>query len=160
MLFRSSAACGHARQAAVLAAVESLLGWDERTMMPSQAGGYRAEQVAALAALVHRQRTAPEQGERLARLADGPLARTGPEEVAGTIRLLKRDFDKQARLPPRLVEEMAKTCVEAQQAWAVARAESSWPKLRPWLERVFALKREQAACQLPDRDPYDALMDD
>ena len=155
-----SAACAHARQAAVLASVESLLGWDERTMMPARAGGYRAEQVAALAALVHRQRTAPEQGERLARLADGPLVRTGPEEVAGTIRLLKRDFDKQARLPPRLVEEMAKTCVEAQQAWAVARAESSWPKLRPWLERIFALKREQAACQLPDRDPYDALMDD
>ena len=32
--------------------------------------------------------------------------------------------------------------------------------LQPWLEKVFALKREQAACQLPDRDPYDALMDD
>ena len=29
-----------------------------------------------------------------------------------------------------------------------------------WLERMFALKREQAACQLPDLDPYDALMDD
>jgi carboxypeptidase Taq len=155
-----SESCGHARQAAVLASVESLLGWDERTMMPPQAGGYRAEQVAALASLVHRQRTAPEQGERLARLADGPLAKGGADHVAATIRLMKHDFDKQARLPARLVEEMAKACVEAQQAWTVARAESSWPKMRPWLERIFALKREQAACQLPDRDPYDALMDD
>jgi carboxypeptidase Taq len=155
-----TAACIHARQAAVLASVESLLGWDERTLMPPEAGGYRADQVAALATLVHQQRTSPQQGERLAKLAEGPLARGGEPHVAATIRLLKHDYDKQARLPARLVEEMAKTCVEAQQAWTAARAESSWPRLAPWLERVFALKREQAACQLPDRDPYDALMDD
>ena len=153
-------ACAHARQAAVLASVESLLGWDERTLMPPQAGGYRAEQAAALARLVHEHRTSPIQGERLARLADGPLGRTGPADMAATIRLLKYDYEKQARLPPRLVEEIARTCVEAQQAWGTARAESSWPGLEPWFERIFALKREQAACQLPDLDPYDALMDD
>lgn len=153
-------ACANGRQAAVLASVESLLGWDERTLMPPQAGSYRAEQAAAIAMLVHRQRTSPQQGERLARLADSPLARNAPADVVATIRLLKHDYDKQSRLPPRLVEELAKTCVEGQQAWAAARAESSWPKLAPWLERIFALKREQAACQLPDRDPYDALMDD
>ena len=47
-----AAACAHARHAAVLASVESLLGWDERTLMPPEAGGYRADQVAALATLV------------------------------------------------------------------------------------------------------------
>ncbi|MFN5757607.1 MAG: carboxypeptidase M32 [Planctomycetia bacterium] len=154
-----AAACDHVRQAAVLASVESLLGWDERTLMPPEAGGYRAEQMAALATLVHQQRTSPRQGERLAKLADGPLARGGEPHVAATIRLLKHDYDKQARLPARLVKEMAKTCVEAQQAWTAARAESSWPQLAPWLERVFALKREQAACPVPDRDPDDALRD-
>ena len=153
-------ACGQARRAAVLASVEALLGWDEQTLLPPRAGGYRAEQAAAVAALVHGIRTDPAHGDRLARLAAGPLARSGPAEVAGTIRLLNRDFQKQSRLPARLVEELARTCVEAQQAWREARAESAWEKLRPWLERVFALKREQAACQLPDRDPYDALMDD
>ena len=152
--------CGHARRAAVLASVESLLGWDEQTCLPPSAGSYRAEQAAALAALVHRMRTDPVQADRLARVAASPLGRSGPPEVAGTIRLLQHDFEKQARLPPRLVEELAKTCVEAQQAWRVARAESSWQRFAPWLERVFALKREQAACQLPDRDPYDSLMDD
>jgi len=155
-----AAACRHARATAVLASVESLLGWDERTMMPASAGDYRAGQAAAMAAVVHRQRTDPAQGERLCRLAESPLATDGSPAVRGTIRLLKRDFDKQARLPGRLVEEIAGTCVAAQQAWATARAESSWEILEPWLQKVFALKREQGGCQLPGVDPYDALMDD
>ena len=157
---RFSAACGHARRAAALAGVESLLGWDERTGMPAAAGPHRAEQAAAMAAVVHRLRTDPAQGERLAALAEGELARSGSPEERATIRLLHRDFAKQARLPPRLVEELAGTAVEAQQAWARAREDSSWGELEPWLERMFRLKREQAACQRPDLDPYDALLDD
>jgi carboxypeptidase Taq len=154
------AACGSAREAAVLASVESLLGWDERTFMPPKAAGYRGEQAAALATLVHRRRTDPARGETLARLAQGPLAGAGTPRQRAAIRLMAADFEKQARVPERLVAELAKTCVDAQQAWVAARAESSWPILAPWLERVFALKREQAACQRPDLDPYDALLDD
>jgi carboxypeptidase Taq len=154
------AACGHARRVATLASIDALLGWDQQTMLPSSAGPHRAEQAAALAAIVHAARTDPAQGERLAALAEGPFAREGTPEEQATIRLLHRDFIKQARLPVRLVEELARTGVEAQEAWARARADSSWPLLAPWLERMFALKREQAACQLPDLDPYDSLMDD
>lgn len=152
--------CGQARKAARLASVEAVLGWDEQTYLPPHGSGYRAEQAATMAELAHAARTDPAHGERLERLADGPLGREGPPEVAGTIRLLRRDFAKHARLPGRLVAELAKTAVEAQHAWRVARAEASWEAFAPWLERMFALKREQAACQLPDRDPYDALMDD
>jgi hypothetical protein len=32
--------------------------------------------------------------------------------------------------------------------------------LAPWLERMIALKREQAACRSPGLDAYDALLDD
>ena len=149
-----------ARRAAVLASVESVLGWDEQTYLPRRGGEYRADQVAALAALAHEARTDPAYGEDIERLASGPLVRSGPPEIAATVRLLKRDFDKHARLPARLVAELARTCVAAQQAWRAARAASDWPAFVPWVERVFALKREQAACQCPDRDPYDALMDD
>jgi carboxypeptidase Taq len=155
-----AAACDHARRVAVLASIEALLGWDERTKMPPEAATYRADQVAALATLVHRERTDAVQGERLAALAEGPLARAGSPEHQATIRLLHRDFRKQARLPARLVEELARTCVDAQQAWARAREASSWSILEPWLRRVFDLKREQAGFQDPEADPYDALMDD
>jgi carboxypeptidase Taq len=150
----------HAHRVAVLASVESLLGWDEQAMLPRLAGPHRADQAAEMAAIVHRQRTDPAQAARLDALASGPLATAGTPEQRATIRLLKQDAEKQARLPPRLVEELARTAVEAQQAWVVARKEVSWKSLEPLLDRMFALKREQAACQRPDLDPYDALLDD
>lgn len=153
-----AAAAAHARRVAVLGSIDALLGWDERTKMPPAGGSHRADQAAALAAVVHRERTDPRQGERLERLLQAPPRGTPQEEAA--IRLLHRDFMKQSRLPTRLVEELARTCVEAQQAWSRAREESSWTLLEPWLRRMFELKREQAACQLPDLDPYDALLDD
>lgn len=153
-------ACSGAREAAVLASVEAALGWDERTLMPPKAAEYRGEQVAALAGLVHAKRTDPARGEMLAALAASPLATEGAPQIRATIRLMAEDYAKQARLPARLVTELAKTCVDAQQAWAAARAERSWTMLAPWLEKVFALKREQAACQRPDLDSYDALLDD
>ena len=150
----------HARQAAVLASVESLLGWDEQTMMPPKAATHRAAQAETVATLVHRQRSDPTYGEHVAALAEGPLAQNGSPQVRGTIHLLRKDFEKHARVPERLVGALAKTCVEAQQAWVTARAESSWITLEPWLRRVFDLKRELAACQMPGADPYDALLDD
>ena len=155
-----AAACAQARRSAVLGSVEAVLGWDEQTMMPPAAAAYRGEQAAALAALAHRERTDPRQGERLARLAAGPLAEGGTPDEQATIRLLGRDFAKQARLPARLVEELARTRVEAQQAWVAARAASDWKLLQPWLDTMFALKREQAACQNPEMDAYDSLVDD
>jgi carboxypeptidase Taq len=155
-----AAACGHARRTAVLGSVESLLGWDEQTMLPRAGGPHRADQATAMAAVVHGLRTDPTQAERLAALAASPMATGGTPQERAAIRLLKHDADKQSRLPVRLVEELARAAVEAQQAWVEARASSTWSALRPHLVRMFALKREQAACQRPDLDPYDALLDD
>ena len=78
-----------------------------------------------MATLAHRLRVDPEYGERVASLAAGPLAREGTPQERAAIRLLRKDFEKHARVPERLVGTLAKTCVEAQQAWVTAHAESS-----------------------------------
>ncbi len=154
-------AVAHARRGAVLSSVEALLGWDEQVLLPTAAGPHRAEQVAAVAAVVHGSRTDPAQGERLEELsrltADGGDWTTDEQ---ATVHLLLRDHRKHVRLPARLVAEIAGACIDGQQAWAEARRTSDWSLLAPSLKRIFALKREQAACQNPDLDPYDALLDD
>ena len=147
-----------ARQVAVLSSVESLLGWDERTMIPAAAGPYRAEQIACLAGLLHERQTDPRVGQWLNELAASRLAREGASAVA--IRWLKRRYDKKVKLPRRLVEELSRQCVIGQQAWVRARAGDDFGELAPQLAAIVRLKREQADALGYEESPYDALLDD
>ena len=40
------ASCEHAKSVSLLATVDGLLQWDEQTMLPAAAGGFRADQAA------------------------------------------------------------------------------------------------------------------
>ena len=150
----------HSREVAMLSSVESLLSWDERTMMPDAAGEYRAEQMTLLAGMIHERRTEPRLGEWLAELSESPLAADRHSDHGATIRELKRQYDKRVRLPQALVEELTRTSVLGQQAWVTARANNDYASFRPLLEKTYRLKREQAdALGFPERR-YDALLDD
>ncbi len=152
--------CSHARQTAVLASIGALLGWDERTMMPPQGAQYRAEQTRLLAGLVHSRRTDPQWGEQLERLADSPLMADPHSEQAITIRRLKRQYDKDVRLPRKLVEELAQTASLAQHVWQEARRNNDFRSFLPWLEKTFQLKRQQAEALGYPECRYDALLDE
>ena len=91
--------CQHARETQLLASIEDVLSWDERTQLPPAAGEYRAEQMTYLAGLVHRRRTDPRLGEWLAELAGSELAREPHSDAGTVIRQLKRQYDKLVKLP-------------------------------------------------------------
>lgn len=152
--------CSHARQRGVAASIGAVLGWDERTMMPPAAAEYRAEQIRFVAGLVHQRGTDPRWGEQLARLADSPLMADPQSDQAITIRRLKRQYDKDVKLPQKLVEELAQTASLAQHAWEQARRQNDFASFLPWLEKTFQLKRDQAEALGYPECRYDALLDD
>jgi carboxypeptidase Taq len=63
-------------------------------------------------------------------------------------------------LPRRLIEELARTTTFAQHAWVAARQEGDFALFRPWLEKIVALKRQEAECLGYEHIPYDALLDE
>ncbi|MBX9788070.1 MAG: carboxypeptidase M32 [Pirellulales bacterium] len=152
--------CDHVREIALVQSIESLLEWDERTGMPPAAGPYRAEQMSHLAGRVHQLWTDPRMAEWLAELADSPLVADHDSDAAVTLRELRRLYDKKVRLPQKLVEELTRAAVLGQQAWAVARRANDFEGFRPLLERIVALKREEAAAFGFTDSPYDPLLDE
>ncbi len=150
----------HVRETAVLGSIESLLGWDERCLMPDAAGEYRAEQMTLLAGMIHDRQTDPRLGEWLAELSGGPLAKDAASETGATIRHLKRQYEKKTRLPKSLVEELTRTSVLGQQAWQHARRDDDFKGFAPLLAKTVRLKREQAEAVGYTETPYDALLDD
>lgn len=148
------------RQIVLLEGTIGLLEWDERTKMPEAAGDFRADQVTYLAGCIHSMRTSPRLGDCLEVLAASPLAADVHSDVGTTIRQLRREYRKRTRLPKRLVEELARQAVVGQQAWVKAREANDYASFAPYLDHMFALKREQAEALGYQQNRYDALLDD
>ena len=142
-------------EAATLASASALLSWDQETYMPSGGGEHRGRQLALLAGLTHDRRTDPRIGELLDRC-------TMPAETpeAADLREWRRGYDRAAKLPRRLVEELAETTSHAQQEWSAARTANDFPRFAPWLSKVLALKREEAAAIGGGACAYDVLLDE
>ena len=137
-----------------------LLGWDQRTYMPPKASGYRAEQLALLSGMTHQRFTAPEIGDLLGEVAGSALVSDPESAPAVNVREWRRAYGRMTRLPQALVEEMTRTCSLAHDAWTEARKAFDFPKFRPWLEKVVALKRQEADAYGYEHHPYDALLED
>lgn len=152
--------CRLTRETALLQSIEALLGWDERTCMPPAAGEYRAEQMTYLSGVIHKRRTDKRVGELLATLAVSQLAKDKHSDAATTIRQLKRDYEKQVKLPQALVEELTRASVLGQQAWVEARKNNDFPSFAPHVKKLFELKRQQAEALGYKSHLYDALLDD
>lgn len=152
--------CRHVRETALLAAAESALAWDERTMLPTEATEFRAEQLTLLAGMLHARRTDKRMGEWLATLAESPLG-ANPHDPTGTvIRELKRQYERRVKLPQSLVEELARTASLGQHAWEQARAKNDYNTFAPLLAKTFELKRAEADALGYQSTRYDALLDD
>src|SRR5580692_11201340 len=151
------------RKAVLLGSVQSQLGWDEQTYLPPGGATHRADQMSLLAGMVHQQLTAPRLGELISGIETGgkPAGSNGVFEA--NVREARRRYDRLTKLPTRLVEELTRVTSLAQQNWVLARKKSNFAMFRPWLEKIVALKREEAAALGGGGSngvPYDALLDD
>ena len=142
------------RQTEALSSVAERLGWDQETVMPRGAVEQRAEEMAAMEAVLHERRTDPRIGEWL------EVAEPQSEAEARSLDLIARDFNRASRVPARLAQELARVTSLAQGIWAEARAKDAPADFLPTLDQVLMLKREEASAIAAGGDLYDALLDD
>lgn len=140
----------------LLGSCAAVLGWDERTFMPTQGASLRGDQLALLARLNHEMLTAPVIGELLAQ-AEGTTTEEGQQ---ANLREIRRQFERAVKLPARLVEELARATTHGQQAWEQAKRRNDYASFQPHLETILRLKREEAQAVGYEAVPYDALLDE
>ena len=138
----------------------ALLQWDAEICMPRGGVQHRGEQMALLAGLVHDRATDPRIAELLGDIEGSSLVSDAESPEAVNTRELRRDFDRETRLPRRLVEEMARVSAQSSQAWSEARDHNDFESFAPWLDQTFALAREKADAIGYKEVRYDALLDD
>jgi carboxypeptidase Taq len=148
------------RAETLLASCLDVLEWDEEVCMPKRGVEHRAEQRALLAGMVHDRGTDPRYEELLGAVEGSDLVSDPESPAAVNVREIRREFDRERRMPRRLVEEWARVTAMAQQAWAESRRRDDFASFAPWLERIFALARERADAVGYEGVRYDALLDD
>ena len=119
------------REETILSSCLDILDWDAEVCMPPGGVEHRAEQSSLLAGIVHDRSIDPRYDELLSVVESSPLVADPESPQAVNVRELRREYDRERRLPRRLVEESARVTALASQIWSDARRETTSGRLPP-----------------------------
>jgi carboxypeptidase Taq len=143
-----------------LQASAALLSWDQNTYMPPGGAAARSLQLSTLSQLAHQRFTSEAFGEAL-EAAEAATADQPPDSDDFCIaRRMRREYDKQRRVPTDWVGEHSRVTTMAFQVWQDARKRSDFSSFQPHLARIIELKKEYSAFFAPYDHIYDPLLDD
>jgi carboxypeptidase Taq len=149
-----------ARDLGQLMQLGMLLTWDQRTQMPPAGARHRGEHMAFLQRTAHNLLVDPEVGRLLDEL-EPRLASLDPDGFDhGLIRVMRRNYEKEVKVPADLREEMARAAAEGNAVWLTAKAASDFELFLPALERNIETRHKYVDAIGPDGEPYDVLLDD
>src|SRR5215813_4107059 len=119
---------------ATLTQINALLDWDLQTQMPEGASESRARHMSLMSRLIHEMFTDDETGKLLDEAVAEVKNADYDGEDASTLRVARRDYDREKRLPTDLVEEITRVSALAHNVWARARADNDFKSFIPALQ--------------------------
>lgn len=147
-------------EVADLRVASAVLEWDQQTYMPPGGAGGRAMALATLGTLAHARFVSDEVGALLEAAQAELQGADADSDEARLVRVTRRLYDKDRKVPGEWVGEFTRETSLAQQTWQKARAAADFSMFRPQLERVMALRRAYADFFAPYDSVYDPLLDD
>jgi carboxypeptidase Taq len=124
------------------------LQWDEETYLPPKGVEERAEQLALLQGLAHQRFVSPQTGRLLDELGSSPENPRGDESLPPLerdfLRVLRRSYDREEKLPEDFVRDAARAEGLSQAAWAQARRNNDFAAFLPHLSVMIDNARKRA----------------
>jgi len=137
----------------------SVLSWDQQTYMPPGGAEARAQQASTLRRTAHERFIADEVGQFLDELEPWAAELDYDSFEASLVRVTRRNYDRQRKVPADLVARMAKARGLAHATWEKARPANDFSSFRPHLETMVDLNIEMAEALGYEDRRYDALLD-
>lgn len=147
------------REITRLKEIQAIASWDEACMMPSGSGAGRGQALSTLATLIHQRLSDPAIGELLNRVRGESKDLTLWQSA--NLANIERQFVEATAVPAELVRASRLAALGCEQAWREARAANDWLRIRPLLEEVVNLARQQAdaLASAMGLSRYDALLE-
>ena len=143
-----------------LGRIGAVLGWDQQVNMPPDGAEERGMQMAALGKIIHEKFTSDEVGKLIADLEAEVGDLNAETDEARAVKVSKRAYEKQTKVPLPLLMEMIKITTMAHQAWVEAKSKSDFSIFQPHLAKIVDLTKQYADLFKPYDHVYDPLLDD
>ena len=137
--------------------VRNLLTWDQRVCMPEGANKGRAELISYISKLRH-QKLSSDKAKKLIKRAEGNDNLNLIDSAM--LREAKKEHKKAVKVPPDLIEEIAKTATLGHKAWEKARAKNQFSIFQPYLSEIINLQKQYADYLDLYPNRYDNLLDE
>ena len=140
-----------------LRCIAALLDWDQQVYMPPRGAKARSEQLEYVELLIHHKLSDVEFVRIVDELHDSMDTLSGEDQV--NVRETKRLLDRLNKLPADFVAEKTRVCSLSYTNWVKARPNNDFESVKPYLEKIVELTRQECDLIGYDAHPYDALLD-
>ncbi len=146
-----------AKKISTIYSATGVLGWDQEVNMPANGASLRSDQLSILSGIAHELRTDQKYVDLIQSLLED---KTLNEVEKCNVRETWRSIDRGRKFSKEFVENLSKVISESFAAWHQAKAENKFEIFAPHLEKLVAIKKEEADIVGYKDHPYDALIDD
>jgi len=140
----------------LLGSIHSTLYFDQNTVMPAAGAPWRGEQLALLARQLHGRQSCTEYAELVA-AAEAELTQTSDPGARRNLDLLRQELERQQRLDPVLVGQLAEAQARGYALWQQAKAQRDYGLFAPALAELVGLRQEQARQLAEPRSCWETL---
>lgn len=139
--------------------VTTLLYWDMKTSAPKRGIDDHIEALTRFSAKNFQMSTADELGALLDALALPEEYEALDDAWKFIVTRMKRDFDRNKRIPADFYEAFVRAQAESENAWEEAKNASDFSVFAPHLKKMIDMTKQMCSYTDPGKEVYDALLD-
>lgn len=140
----------------ILGSTESILSWDQETMMSPGEAPRRALQLGAIAQVSHQLFTTPEIGMLIKKINIKELS----SDEQANFREIKKSYQRAIKVPKELIKELSEHTSKSLEVWAKAKETKNYSLFLPMLKKTIELKKQYAKAIDSEKDIYQVLLED
>lgn len=139
--------------------VTTLLYWDMETGTPKLGQQAHVDALTYFSTRSFEMGTSDELEQMLQALSESKEYEALDDTMKFIVTRMKRDMDKDKRIPKDLFEAFVRAQAEAGNAWRDAKNASDFSMFAPHLEKMIKMRKEITGYTDPGKEIYDALLD-
>ncbi len=137
-----------------------LLTWDMETKVPKEGYGAHADTHAHFATQAFKLSTSDHMKELLTELNLPENYEKLDETWKFIVKKMWVDFQRDSRIPADFFEEITRARSASFEAWQEAKQKNDFSRFAPHLEKMIAMSKELYSYTDPDKEVYDAMLDE